>query len=318
MKKITKRVIGRIVFWGIVIAAPIVFFYMVHIYLNAYLTEERVLWVMIPVFELISDRTARIESTDAYFGFNSTFEFRNIRFYPKTAPDATENTHPDASIERLLVRFKTLTLLGGRFEVDSLLIEGFRGTLKYDPDRSYSHYVWIDPDESRRMEINITSSDINNIHIKSFHINNANVRYVNDGLGIEYHIDDFYQELEIEGFRVMNIFLINGTVGGIFMNPGTDEPYTDIMLSGRLQINIDDGTFIVREGRMTIGEDEFSYSAFVTGEGDDAHIAVIFQEPRDPVREALMKLPPSMIQWLEGDLEGSGYRVQVNYRDDQT
>ncbi len=316
MEKSTKRLILRFIFWGSVLTAPVVFFSMGLIYLNAYLTEDRVNFVMIPVFETLSGRTVQIESTGAHLGFTSSLEFRNVNFHRKTAELNAAYSPVDASVNRIYLQFKPITMFARIFQVDSVLIDGFHGILKYDPERSYLQYDWNGGDESRRLQVNLEHSDLGNIHIKSLLIKNAAIHYFHQGLNLEYLIEDFYKDVELEGFRVMNMLLVNGHVGGVLKDPETGERFTDVLLTGRLQINFDDRTFIIRGGRMTIDNSEFLYTAFLNEVEDTLRLSIIFEEPREIIEEAFKKLPPSIEQWLRGELPGSRYRVHINYSGD--
>lgn len=316
MKKSTKRVVLRFIFWAAVIAAPVVFFSMGLVYLNAYITEDRVNFVVIPVFETLSSRTVQIESTGAHIGLTSWFEFRNIRFYPQSTQRNAAYTPADTYIDRIYLQFKPFTLFARTFKIDSVLIDGFSGILNYDPERQYMHYEWHDNDETRTLRVDFDLSDLENIHIKSLIIRNADVRYFHRGLNLEYYIEGFFNDMEVEGFRVMNMMLVNGRAGGVLRDPETGERYTDVALTGRLQLNLDDGTFILRGGRMTIDGDDFSFIAHLQKDGDIPHLSIYIDEPRETIEEIFRKLPSSIEQWLQGELPGSRYRVTINFPDD--
>ncbi len=313
MAKSTKYYGIRILFWGAIIAAPFMFFSMGLIYLNAWLTGDRVNFAAIPVFEVLSNRSVQIETTQSHIGFNTSFDFRSIDFFKKDATLDPSYTPVETQIGRLYIQFKTLTLLARTFQVDSILIDTFSGILKYNPDRPFSRFEWVDEDESRRMEINLDRNDLGNIHIKSFRVQNSDIHYVNEALDEAYLIEDFYQDLEVEGIRVMNMLLVNGNLGGTFKNPGTKSRYADFNISGRLQLNFDDRTFLVRNGRLVIDDEEFSYTAFLNNDTEAARFTIIFNEPQEIIEQAFQKLPPSLEQWLYEKLPESRYQVQINY-----
>ena len=303
----------RILFWGVIIAAPVMFVIMGFIYLNAWLTGDRVNFAAIPVFEVLSNRSVQIESTESHIGFNTSFDFRSIDFFKKNDTLDPSYTPVDTHIGRVFIQFKTLTLFARTFQVDSILIDTFSGILKYNPDRPFSRFEWVDEDESRRMEINLDRNDLGNIHIKSFRVKNSDIHYVNEALDEAYSIEDFYQDIEVEGIRVMNMLLVNGNLGGTFKNPETRSRYTDFHISGRLQINFDDRTFLLRNGRLVIDGEEFSYTAFLNNDTEVSRVTIIFNEPQEIIEEAFQKLPPSLEQWLYGKLPESRYQVHINY-----
>ncbi len=308
-----KKYIKRILFWGVILAAPVVFIMMGLVYLNAYLTGDRVNTAAIPVLETISGRAVQIGSTGAHIGLTASFDFRSIDFFQKSAFLDPSYSHVDSHIGRLFIQFKPLTLFAQSFQVDSILIDKFQGVVKYDPGRSYTQFKWIDEDESHRMEINLNESDLENIHIKSFRVKNSNIHYINEELQEEYIIDDFYKDVEVEGIRVMNMLLINGSIEGTFRNPETNSLYSRFSVAGRLQINLKDRTFVLRGGRLAIDDDVFSYTAIVNIDDEGARLTVLFEEPRQYVERAFRNLPPSLERWLQGQLPGSRYRVHINY-----
>ena len=303
----------RTLFWGVIIVAPVMFFSMGLIYLNAWLTGDRVNFAAIPVFEVVSNRSVQIESTQSQIGFNTSFDFRSIDFFKKDATLDPSYTPVDTRIGRLYIQFKTLTLFARTFQVDSILIDTFSGMLKYNPDRPFSQFEWVDEDESRRMEINLDRSDLGNIHIKSFRVKNSDIHYVNEALNEEYLIGDFYQDVEIEGIRVMNMLLVNGHIGGTFQDPETKSRYSDFQLEGRLQVNFDDRTFLLRNGKFVIDDEEFSFTAFLNNDAGVSRFTIIFDEPQEIIEQAFQKLPPSLEQWLYGRLPQSRYQVHINY-----
>jgi hypothetical protein len=318
MEKATKRLVLRFVFWGIIIAAPVIFFSMGLVYLNAYLTAERVQFVAVPVFESISSRKVQIDDTKAHAGVTSWLDFRDIHFFlPSDEPDADSGL-PDAHLDRMFVQFKPLSIFTRAFQIDSIIMDGFHGSITYDPGKSYTHFQWEGSDENRRLKINFEQSDLESIQIRSFVVKNSDFHYKHKDLNLEYYIDDFYQEVRIEGVRVMNMMLIYGEAGGVLKASGTGEIYTNISISGRLQINLDDRSFILRGGRLTIGEQSYAFTAFSNNEEDINRLSILFEDERHVLVTSFEKLPSSLVQWLEGELPGSRYRVTILYADEYT
>ncbi len=312
MEKSTKRLILRFVFWGVILAAPVVFFSMGKVYLNAYITGERVNSVMIPVLETVSERSVRIGSANAHIGFTSRFEFQDIEFFEKSEEVDTDHTLPDARISRGFIQFKPLTLFTDVFRIDSLFIDGYGGTITYNPDKSYFRFVFTDRDGMRR-EVNLDRFGLENIHIRSFKVKNSGFHYKNRRQNLEYILEDYYQEIQIEGVRVMNILLVYGSIGGVLKDPAAGNVFARVLISGRLQINFDDGTFILRSGNITIDEHNFSFTAFLNKNDDIPRLSILFDRPREPVEEVLEMLPSSLIQWLRGELPDSRYQVKIIY-----
>lgn len=315
MEKTTKKLIIRFVFWGVILAAPVVFLSMGVFYLNAYVTGERVNSIMIPVLESISERSVHIGSTNAHIGFISRFEFRDVDFFRKTGELNAAGSLPDVHIDRAYIQFKPLTLLANVFRIDSLLIDGFRGTIAYYPDKSYSRFVYTGSDGTRH-EVKLDQSDLENIHIKSLIVKNTSFHYKNHGLNLEYILDDFYQEVQIEGMRVMSMLLVYGSAGGVLRDPASGEMFTGVSVSGRLQINFDDRTFILRGGTMVIDEQVFSFTAFLSNDEDISRLSLMFDDPPELIEESFEKLPPSIVQWLSGEMTGSRYQVNIVYAGD--
>lgn len=313
MEKSRKKLLLRFVFWGVLLAAPVVFVMMIFVYLNAYVTADRVNFVVIPVFEAISGRSVQIETTEAHVGYTSSLEFSGVHFSPHTEQVNTEGISADTHIDKLYFQFKPLTMFTRTFQIDSLIIDGFRGILKHDPDRSFSRLEWTADDESRRIELSIDHTDLDNIHIKSLCVYNASIHYVHTGFDVDYIVDDFYKEIELESLRVMNIMLVKGHAGGILKDPKTGKPFTDISLSGRLQINFDDGTFVIRGGTLGIGDKKFTFNAFSSRTEDIHGLSLIFDERREIIETAIEKFPHKLGQWFLGNLSGSKYRVQIIY-----
>jgi hypothetical protein len=318
MEKSTKRLILRFVFWGIIIAAPVIFFSMGLFYLNAYLTPERVQFVVVPVFESITSRKVQIDETKAQAGFTSWLEFRDIQFHHLSDDTIAGYSPPPAHLQRLFIQFKPLSVFTRAFQVDSIIVDGFRGSVTYDPERSYSHYLWEGSDENRRLEVNLERGDLESMQIRSFVVKNSDFHYIYKDRNLEYYIDDFYQEVRIEGVRVMNMMLIYGRTGGLLRASETGEVYTSISLSGRLQINLDDRSFVLRGGRLTIGDKNFAFTAFSNNEDDLNRISILFEDQRQVLSTSLEKLPSSLRQWLEGELPDSRYRVTILYADEYT
>jgi len=113
--------------------------------------------------------------------------------------------------------------------------------------------------------------------------------------------------------RVMNMLLIYGNIGGVLKDPASGDTFTDVSVAGRLQINFDDGTFSLRRGKIIIGEKEFSFAAYLNKEEDILRLSILFEGTRASVEDSLKKLPPSIIQWLKGELPDSRYQVTVIY-----
>lgn len=318
MGKSTKRLILRFVFWGIIIAAPVIFFSMGRVYLNAYLTAERVRFIAVPVIESISSRKVQIDDAKAYAGVTSWLDFRGVDFFlPSDEPD-TDWGPQDAHLDRIFVQFKPLSIFTQAFQIDSIIVDGFRGSITYDSGKSYSYFRWEGSDANRRLEINFEQSDLESIQIKSLVVKNSDFHYKRKDLNLEYYIDDFYKEVRVEGVRVMNMMLIYGEAGGLLKESGTGELYTNISISGRLQINLDDRTFILRGGRLTIGEQSYAFTAFSNNEEDIQRLSILFEDERHVLITPFQKLPSSLVQWLEGELPDSRYRVTILYADEHT
>lgn len=113
--------------------------------------------------------------------------------------------------------------------------------------------------------------------------------------------------------RVMNMLLIYGNIGGVLKDSASGDTFTDVSVAGRLQINFDDGTFSLRRGKIIIGEKEFSFAAYLNKEEDILRLSILFEGTRASVEDSLKKLPPSIIQWLKGELPDSRYQVTVIY-----
>jgi hypothetical protein len=296
MKNGTSKIWRRLLFWAVLIAAPVAFFVMLSFYLNSYLTSDRVIAGLQPALELLSGRRVSIGNADLSIGYRSVLTVEDVRFYRESS--AGEDTL-DAVLRFGTMQFRPHTMFVGPSRIDSVIIDGFEGRIEADVNRSLSDLVWESPDGSQTIRVQLSRSDLLGLNIKSLKLRNASFTVDHGERGPSIHFESYEHDLTIDGVRVMNFLLITGTVNGAIKDPVSDR-LCRVSLTGRLQYNFDDGSVYLRNAALSFNDAVFPLSAFVFQDGTDRLLRIVFQTSEPAVADAYCVLPEPIRDWLEG------------------
>jgi hypothetical protein len=310
----TKKVLKRLLFWVILIAAPVTFLSLALFYLNAYLTSDRVTFVFMPVLEYLSDRTVTIGHSDIHIGYNTRLELKDVSFY-----DADDTVGPgmsvlDAKIDRIFLQLGTFSLFTDALALDSMIIEGMSGSVGSGWRGGIKELRWrTGRTEGTEGGNTLTLQlDRNDIRVRHFIVRDAEFRYENEHIGLSLDIIGYEQELSVDMVSLMNILLVSGTVGGTISDPGTGDTCL-VSLSGRMQINFDDGTVFIRNGVLATMNTSHKFTAIAQKEDDVLRMRILFEEEEEYVSQSLLNLPPPLREWVFGRTEGSRIRTELIY-----
>jgi hypothetical protein len=310
----TKKVLKRLLFWVILVAAPITFLSLALFYLNAYLTSDRVTFVLTPVLESLSNRSVTIGHSDIHIGYNTRLELSNVSFYDGDDTDESGMSVLDAKIDRIFLQLGTFSLFTDALALDSLIIEGLSGAIGSGWKGGTKELQWR-TDRTGGTEGGNTITlqlDRNDIRARHFIVRDSDFRYENKDLGFYLDISGYEQELSFDMVSLMNILLINGTVSGTIRDPGTGDTCV-VSLSVRMQINFDDGTVFFRNGVLATMNIKHQFTAIAQKEEDVLRMRILFEEDEEYVSQSLLNLPLPLREWVFGRAEGSRIRTELIY-----
>lgn len=312
-----KRYLLKILFWGLIVAAPIVFCMMMIFYLKTYLTDDRVHSAVVPVLQAVSGRDLLIGDTEFQLGLRSVLTLREVRFL------ADDPTYPDtqftaAKFDRFTLQFKPLTLFTRVFQIDSLIVEGLQGTLTIDSSRFLPPFVWTNGVNGRPVEVRIDSRDFENMEITVLRISGGDLLVFDEASQKGLQIDSFDFNLKLEGIRVMRLLLLKGETSVEFPQSASRVNGVLLRLSGRFQFNMDDQSIIIRNGILGINGTESSFTGMVQRENGVPHCKIFIDQPRESLESDILKLPQYVRDWLNGSLPHSRFSIQFVYPDDDS
>jgi hypothetical protein len=310
----TKIVLKRLIFWVILLAAPITFLSLAFIYTNAYMTSDRVSFVFTPFIEVLSDRTVIIERSEIHIGYNTKLEFNDLFFYDTDGAEESAMTIADAHIRRIYLQVGTFSLFTNAIAIDSLVIEDLTGTVRSGWQGWQKTLQWKTGRDTETDKGNTVSIEIekNDVRVKHFIVRDAHFSYENDTLGWSINIQDYDQDISIDLITLVNMLLINGTIRGTILDPQTGNACT-ISLTGSLQVNFDDGTILLRNGYLGINENIHPFTAIVQKDNNLHRLRVLFEQEEEYASGSLQDLPHPLREWVYGRNDRSSIRTELIY-----
>jgi hypothetical protein len=315
MRSERKRILVRIAFWGAIAGAPVVFFAMACIYLNAYLTGDRVAAVINPVLQVLSERNVSIAETNFEFGTTSTLRLRGVEFTRHDTVGGLPRVVTDARIDRLTMRFRPLTIFTRVVEIDTLSLEGMEGTVRIARDFSFRRITVRDEERGTEMQISLGTGDMENFLIRVLRIEGSDLQFEDEKRGIRLEMERFAYTARIEGFRVMRTILTEGEFAATLHDRNIPGKSVAIRIEGRVQFNLDDNTFVLRGGVCAIDGAEYPFTAVMPGGTEIPTVKVLLQHSESEVQSDLYKLPASIREFLAGSGDDAPYRIQLIFSD---